>query len=400
MNRSSEFLFSFAAFEREMISDRLRDAHASHRSRGRRSAGRVPLGYTADRATRQLVIDPETSHVVREIFERCASGKSARTIAEWANANGFRSKVHARGGGALWSARTILELLRNPVYRGDRRHESGVVRAVHEAIVDKELAARVDAALARRRTRPAASRRDGARDDDAFKLRGMLRCAACERVMTTTSSRARGSSASTTHRYYRCRGTPTRPACEPAMQVAAAPIEGALFEAIGRTILEGSIEARDMVFFLRLRPLWRVLSKQETWALLRQVIWILEVTRDGPIGHIGFDTVMIDVLAAEEPTFFANLPPRFGSSRFDRVLGHALLRMRARGAFGPHGAVSTYALHEVVSTGSRAGGRVRRHVFGERSGPPRGGVRGQHALRARLLSARGNQQVNASRVAA
>ena len=68
---------------------------------------------------------------------------------------------------------------------------------------------------------------------------------------------------------------------------------------------------------------------------------VCEVARDGTIGHIGFDTVMIDVLVAEEPTFFANLPPRFGSSRFDRVLGHALLRMRARGAFGPQGAVST-----------------------------------------------------------
>jgi DNA invertase Pin-like site-specific DNA recombinase len=337
---TGNLIASFAEFEREMISDRLRDAHASHRSRGRRSAGRVPLGYTADRETRQLVVDADAARVVHEIFVRCASGESARTIAEWANASGFRSKVHGRGGGALWSARTILELLRNPVYRGHRRDDSVVIRAVHEAIVDKDLADRVEVALSERRTRPSAARSDAATNEDAFKLRGMLVCAACERVMTTTSSRARGSGASTTHRYYRCRGTPARPACEPPTQVAAAPIEGAVFEAIGRSILEGTIEARDMVFFLRLRPLWRVLSKQETWALLRQVIWKLEVTRDATIAHVGFDTVMIDVLAEEEAAFFADLPPRVDLGRLDRVVVHALLRMRARGAFGPRGAVS------------------------------------------------------------
>lgn len=145
----------------------------------------------------------------------------------------------------------------------------------------------------------------------------------------------------TEHRYYRCRGTPARPACEPPTQVAAGPIEDAVFGAIGRSILEGTVETRDMVFFLRLSPLWLVLSKQEAWALLRQVIWRLEVTRDATITHVGFDTVMIDVVVAEEPAFFADRPPRVDPGRLDRVLVHALLRMRARGAFGPRGAVST-----------------------------------------------------------
>ncbi len=338
---TANLIASFAEFERELIADRLRDAHASHRSRGRRSAGRVPLGYAADRGTRQLVVEPETARFVREVFERCAACESARAIAEWANASGFRSKVHRRGGGALWTGRTILELLRNPVYRGERTHGAGLIRAVHQAIVDEALAARADGALAQRRTREPSARSEVTPEGDAFALRGMLVCSSCERVMTTTSSRRRGADASCTYRYYRCRGTPTQPACISPLQVSAEAIEGAVFPAMKRSILEASIEARDALFLVRLIPVWSVLSVEERWALLRQIVWRIWLTREGTIESMACDTVMVDVLAEEEPEFFAGLPPRADCGALDRALKHALLRMRARGGFGSSGALNT-----------------------------------------------------------
>ncbi len=68
---------SFAEFERELLQERLLDAHARMRERGLRSAGRVPLGYKADLATRQLVTDDEAA-VVRAFFDGCAAGRVGR----------------------------------------------------------------------------------------------------------------------------------------------------------------------------------------------------------------------------------------------------------------------------------------------------------------------------------
>lgn len=43
---------SLAEFERDIISERLREGRGRTRARGRRAAGRIPLGYRADPNTR------------------------------------------------------------------------------------------------------------------------------------------------------------------------------------------------------------------------------------------------------------------------------------------------------------------------------------------------------------
>jgi DNA invertase Pin-like site-specific DNA recombinase len=191
---------SFAEFERELIRERLLDAHARMRERGLRSAGRVPLGYKANLATRQLVIDEEEAAVVRAFFERCAAGESAASIARWANDAGHRTKVHGRQGGNRWSGRTVLQILRDPIYVGERVHAGGTVDGVQEGIIDADLARRAWRAIDERRTRQPEPRGPALDwDRDPYMLRGLLRCAGCERVMTTRArfpTGARGHSSS------------------------------------------------------------------------------------------------------------------------------------------------------------------------------------------------------------
>jgi DNA invertase Pin-like site-specific DNA recombinase len=78
-------LATFAEFEREMISERLRDARAALRSRGIRNAGRVPFGYSADPLSHQLVLQPERAPVVKRMFEMAAEGTPPSTIAMSSN---------------------------------------------------------------------------------------------------------------------------------------------------------------------------------------------------------------------------------------------------------------------------------------------------------------------------
>jgi site-specific DNA recombinase len=216
---------SFAELEHDIIVTRLRDAHAARRSRGLRSAGRVPFGYTSDPVTRQLVIHPEEAASVARIFEMAAEGVMPATIAAWLNEGGLRTKRLGLVGGHPWSAPAVLRVLSNQSYLG----QIGDVPNSHEAIVNAELFERARMATRQRRTRDPSRRspRHG-----PFFLRGLLRCSLCGRIMTTSSSRGLlpprelGDSAPEPPRYYRCRG----PEACPGSQVSAQYIEGRVLD--------------------------------------------------------------------------------------------------------------------------------------------------------------------------
>ena len=61
-------LLSFAQFERELSSERVRDKVAASRRKGKWTGGTVPLGYEA--RDKKLVINPTEAETVRTIFRR------------------------------------------------------------------------------------------------------------------------------------------------------------------------------------------------------------------------------------------------------------------------------------------------------------------------------------------
>jgi DNA invertase Pin-like site-specific DNA recombinase len=117
----------FAELERDLINDRLRDARRARQARGSRVAGRPPFGYRPDPVTRQLVPDESAAHVVRRMFEMAAQRTRPATIA---------LAMRALGATRAWEARTVLRLLRNPVYAGQG---SPAIGASPAALVSREL---------------------------------------------------------------------------------------------------------------------------------------------------------------------------------------------------------------------------------------------------------------------
>ena len=61
-------LLSFAQFERELASERVRDKVAASRKRGKWTGGSVPLGYESK--DKRLVVNPAEAKIVRMIFSR------------------------------------------------------------------------------------------------------------------------------------------------------------------------------------------------------------------------------------------------------------------------------------------------------------------------------------------
>jgi len=306
---------SLAEFERDIISERLREAKGRARARGLRAAGRVPLGYRADPNTRQLVVDEAEAVLVRALFDHCAAGEPGAAIAAWANEAGHRTKVHGGKGGAKWTGRSVLQVVRNPIYLGRRAHGEGTVEGVHVAIVDEELARRAFAALDAPRTRePTPRAKTPQWDQDPWMLRGLLRCAGCGRTMTTTASAAvTMENANEVPRYYRCRGDAARPACSPPVQVAARHVEARVLTELREAHISWFRDDRSRGFLEALAPAWEAWQRDDVGArnaMVRGLVWSAEWDRELGLTKLALDDITVDAFIDEDPVLAARLPGR------------------------------------------------------------------------------------------
>jgi DNA invertase Pin-like site-specific DNA recombinase len=140
-----------------------------------------PLGYKIENG--EFIIDEETAPIVRRIFNEALAGKPCRNIAMDLNSDGIRTRR-----GNLFENRTVLYLLRNPVYAGYIRWDNSgrgsrgfyrdgtetLVKGSHDVIINKE-----DFDTVQNLIKPKVKymRTDAIKND--FMLRGIVRCSDC-----------------------------------------------------------------------------------------------------------------------------------------------------------------------------------------------------------------------------
>jgi site-specific DNA recombinase len=144
-------LLSFAQFEREVTSERIRDKIAASKKKGMWMGGGVPLGYEAEGRT--LKINEGEADTVRHIFRRYLGLRSVHKLIAELRADGVKSKrsVFSTGrtrGGCDLDRGALYKLLANPAYLGKVRHKDQVYDGLHPAIVDQETYDAVQALLA------------------------------------------------------------------------------------------------------------------------------------------------------------------------------------------------------------------------------------------------------------
>ncbi|MFL6759053.1 recombinase family protein [Sphingomonas sp.] len=146
-------LLTFAQFEREIASDRLKDKFTAMRQRGMFVGGNVPFGFNL--LDKKLVINPAEAAVVRWMFNRYLETKGMARIAKELRAKGVvrRSRISKRGRlvqGRPISTSAIFYMLANPIYVGEVFNNGKVYPGLHEPIVDGAVWDEVQALRAKR----------------------------------------------------------------------------------------------------------------------------------------------------------------------------------------------------------------------------------------------------------
>jgi site-specific DNA recombinase len=134
-------LLSFAQFERELSSERVRDKIAASRRKGKWTGGTVPLGYEA--RDKKLVVNKTEAETVRTIFRLYLELKSFGKLVAELDRRGIvtksrNTKVAKYNGGIPFTYGPLAYLLKNRVYIGEVHHGGKWFKGEQRAILDRQ----------------------------------------------------------------------------------------------------------------------------------------------------------------------------------------------------------------------------------------------------------------------
>ena len=145
-------LLSFAQFEREVTSERIRDKIAASKRKGLWVGGMVPLGY--DTKDRRITVNEAEAEQVRTIFGLYLELGSLNLLLAELRKRGMVTKVriHKDGqpvGGIPFTRGPLAHLLRNRFYIGEVAFKGEILKGEQPPILDRALFEAVQAKLKR-----------------------------------------------------------------------------------------------------------------------------------------------------------------------------------------------------------------------------------------------------------
>src|SRR4051812_10105653 len=143
-------LLSFAQFEREVTSERIRDKIAASKRKGLWVGGMVPMGY--DTKDRKISVNEAEAEQVRTIFRGYLRVGSLNSLMADLRARRIFSKPRTlksgeRVGGIAFTRGPLAHLLRNRFYIGQVVFKDDILPGEQPAIIDRDLFEAVQAKL-------------------------------------------------------------------------------------------------------------------------------------------------------------------------------------------------------------------------------------------------------------
>lgn len=306
-------LMTFAQFEREVITERIRDKVAAAKRKGMHCGGPPPLGYTSNPVTKKLEIVPEEAEIVKRIFAAYLQLGSARDVAAELDDAGLKTRtmVSRKGrthGGTPYTGAYIYAVLQNPIYIGLVRHYHKTYPGEHGGIIERNTWDAAQALLKENLVH------DGRRVKRLTPLRGLVRCGCCGGVMKENFTRK---TAGKSYRYFVCdRDTKRIHSTCPLKRVPAAELESLLLKEIGTMLAKPEMLAGVMhsaveldengkrlkitqvqAAFADLVKVWDVMFPVEQYKFIRSIIAGITVYPDKV--RIEYDTAGLEQVIVE-----------------------------------------------------------------------------------------------------
>src|SRR6201987_94274 len=135
-------LLSFAQFEREVTSERIRDKIAASKRKGLWVGGPLPLGY--ERKDGKIAVVENEAERVRLIYRRYLELSGVNALVRDLKDKDIRRKIRLRATGAthrgiLFERGSLFYLLRNRFYIGEVKSKGEVLPGEQPAIMDRQL---------------------------------------------------------------------------------------------------------------------------------------------------------------------------------------------------------------------------------------------------------------------
>jgi len=181
-------LLSFAQFEREVTSERIRDKIAASKRKGIWVGGNLPLGYEMKDGTIGIV--EEEAELVRSIFRRYLELSGVNEVLRDLRERNIRTKIRvlstgARRGGIPFGRGALYYLLSNHFYIGEVKYKNEILPGEQPPIMDRAL---FDAV--RRKSLAQWSHRTTTRNKSDHLLTGLLFDDAGHRMVPTHATKA------------------------------------------------------------------------------------------------------------------------------------------------------------------------------------------------------------------
>src|SRR3979411_2867642 len=181
-------LLSFAQFEREVTSERIRDKIAASKRKGIWVGGPLPLGY-AMKDGKVAVVEAEAERV-RLIYRRYLELSGVNALVRDLRDKDVRTKARLRAtgathGGIPFERGSLFYLLRNRFYVGEAKYKGENLQGEHTAIMDRELFDAVQQKLTDQW-----SHRNHAKSKSDHLLTGLLYDDAGHRMIPTHAAKA------------------------------------------------------------------------------------------------------------------------------------------------------------------------------------------------------------------
>jgi DNA invertase Pin-like site-specific DNA recombinase len=295
-------LLSFAQFEREVTSERIRDKIAASKKRGMWMGGLPPLGY--DARDKKLVVNPNEADIVRTLFRLYLELGTVKKLVEEAGRLRLITKRRTGSsrretGGLPFARGHLYHLLKNPIYVGDVIHKGATYPGQHDGIIDRQI---FDAARCQL-DRNAAERRAATNARAPSLLTGLVYDEMGDRLCPTHANKK-----GRRYRYYiskhLMRGTGPADA---GWRLSAKELDGAVIQAVG-DFLKDELRIIEVLCLTgtapgRLRGILNraaavadeVLDKQSERRVLRNILHRVTLHADSmhiEIQRLGLDTLV------------------------------------------------------------------------------------------------------------